>query len=78
VEPKCCQTLRQLGEQFSLNARLYAEAVVHLTRLKTMQPEEYSRLRETAHKAHERAERARVAFEEHLLAHKCMAIGDPA
>jgi hypothetical protein len=78
VEPKCCETLRQLGEHFSLSARLYAEAVVNLTRLKRTAPEEYTRLREAAHQAQDRAEQARAAFEEHLLEHKCMAMGGSA
>jgi hypothetical protein len=68
-----CEILQHLAVRFSVNARLYAEAVVHLTTIQRLEPEEYAQLREAAHKALDRAEQAGVAFEQHLAKHKCTA-----
>jgi hypothetical protein len=74
VEPNIyCDTFQLLAGRFSVNARLYAEAVVRLTTMQRMEPEEYARLREAAHQAQELAEQAGVAFEQHVAAHKCTA-----
>jgi hypothetical protein len=67
-----CETLRHLAENFSLSARLYAEAVVRMTLTLSTEAPEYPRFREAAHEAHERAEQARVAFEEHIATHRCV------
>jgi hypothetical protein len=68
-----CETFQLLAGRFSVNARLYAEAVVRLTTMQTMEPEEYARLLRAAHEAQEFAERAGLAFEQHVAAHKCTA-----
>jgi hypothetical protein len=67
-----CETLRLLAEEFSLSARLYAEAVVRMTLTLSTEAAEYPRFREAAHEAHERAEQKRVAFEEHIATHRCV------
>jgi hypothetical protein len=67
----CCDIRRKLAEQFSVNARLYSEAVVTLTRFQSITPAEYARLREAAEKAQERAEKASAEFEEHVEWHHC-------
>jgi hypothetical protein len=69
----CCEIFQLLAGRFSVNARLYAEAVVRLTTMQRMDPEEYAWLREAVHQALERAEQARIAFEQHVGTHKCTA-----
>jgi hypothetical protein len=68
-----CETLRHLAEEFSLSARLYAEAVARLTLTLGTGAEEYPQLRDAAHEAQERAEQARTAFEEHIASHQCIS-----
>jgi hypothetical protein len=67
----CCEERRRLAEQFAINARLYADAVVNLTRMQNMTAEEYVELRSAAEQAQWRTERARAAFEEHVDLHRC-------
>ena len=67
----CCDIRRKLAEQFSVNARLYSEAVVTLTRRQSITPAEYAKLCKAAEKAQERAEAASVQFEEHIERHRC-------
>jgi len=74
----CCDIRRKLAEQFSVHARLYSEAVVTLTRLKSLTQAEYAKLREAAEKAQERAELASVQFEEHVERHRCGLTDDRA
>jgi hypothetical protein len=59
-----------LADEFAIAARLYAEAVVKFT--KTVRSEaNFKELSKRAKKAQERAELARVAFEEHVFLHRC-------
>jgi hypothetical protein len=65
----CCRVRNELANQFAIAARLYAEAVVILTRLS---PErDLSKLREKTEEARRRCDDARVAFEEHVDSHSC-------
>ena len=71
-EPVCCETRRQLAEQFAITARLYNESVVVLTRSAgRMSPQEWDSLRKGAEQAQQRAEAAGLAFEEHVDWHRC-------
>jgi len=68
----CCEIRRQLAEQFAINARLFAEAVVILTRdPAVMVPGEYERLCAAAAQAQTRAESAGSRFREHIVSHGC-------
>jgi hypothetical protein len=69
----CCEIFQFLAERFSVNARLYAEAVVRLTTMQRMEPGEYALLRQAVHQALERAEKSRAAFEQHVASHECTA-----
>jgi hypothetical protein len=66
----CCELRRQLAEEFAIAARLYAEAVVLLTRHPTKSAQSYNRLLEATEKAHNRSEAAAMAFEEHVASHQ--------
>jgi len=66
----CCAVRRDLANEFAISARLYAEAVVILTRGVTSESN-FEKLRIAARRAQERAELARVAFEEHVAGHGC-------
>ena len=68
---RCCEVRRRLAEEYATAARVYAEAVVMLTRNQANSHIDYSRLREAAEKARERSEATRVAFEEHIDLHQC-------
>jgi hypothetical protein len=68
----CCESKRQLAEQFAAAARLYAESVALFTRSAvTQSSEQYNRLRRGAEEAQQRAEATGVAFEEHVDMHQC-------
>jgi hypothetical protein len=69
--PFCCSIHHQLAQEFATAARLYAEAVVLVTSLGAMPNPKYTRLRNDARAAQERAEIARVTFEEHVDSHPC-------
>jgi hypothetical protein len=69
VLQSCCRARSELANQFAIAARLYAEAVVMLTRLS--QERDFSRIRQSAAAAQRRCEDARVAFEEHIDSHHC-------
>ena len=71
---RCCEVRRKLAEEFATAARLYAEAVVALTRFQTKEGE-YDRCREAAEQAQVRTRQASAAFEEHEDSHRC-ASGD--
>jgi hypothetical protein len=62
---------QKLAVEFAVHARLYAEAVVNLTQIGSMTHEQYERLCNATEKAQVRAERASVAFEEHVKGHRC-------
>ena len=67
-----CETRRKLAEQFAINARLFAEAVVMLTRDPAkMVPGEYEQLRAAAEEAQGRSESIGREFREHVDAHGC-------
>jgi hypothetical protein len=66
----CCAIRRDLSNEFAICARLYAEAVVTLTSGVTS-GSNFEKLRVAARRAQERAEIARVAFEEHVAGHGC-------
>lgn len=66
----CCAVRRDLANAFAISARLYAEAVVILTSGLTS-GSNFENLRMAARRAQERAEEARVAFEEHVAGHGC-------
>lgn len=71
-EIRGCKVRRQLAEEFARAARLYAEAVVQLTRdPATMPGDGYQRLCATVDQAHERSEQADRAFQEHVASHGC-------
>jgi hypothetical protein len=59
-----------LAEQFSVTARLSAEAVVNLA-ISGVSQEEYFRLCKLTEDAQIRAKAACVAFEEHVNLHRC-------
>jgi hypothetical protein len=71
IRLSCCEVCYQLAEQFAINARLYSEAVVLLTRDPAMAGTEYEELREAAIQAQTRAEAAGIRFEEHVDTHRC-------
>jgi hypothetical protein len=58
----CCELQRQLAEKFATAARLYAEAVVVLTRHPTKSEPDYNRLLKATGKAQNRSEAAAVAW----------------
>jgi len=65
----CCSARKELANQFAIAARLYAEAVVMLTR--DSPDGNYDSLRQTAEEAQRRCEDAQAAFEEHVELHGC-------
>ena len=69
--PFDCSIRQQLAQEFATAARLYAEAVVLFTSLGTIPNDKYTRLRDAVREAQERAEIARVTFEEHVDSHRC-------
>ena len=71
MNSSCCDTQLRLAEAFATNARLYAEAVVNLTGIRDLSEERFDKLRTAVKAAQERAERARVAYEEYLDGHRC-------
>jgi hypothetical protein len=72
--PVCCTARQQLAPQFDIAARLYAEAVVLLTRdFPVVSPEKYNQLRNAAETARRDAEAMGIAFEEHVDSHRCPA-----
>jgi hypothetical protein len=67
-----CQLRRELAEKFAIAARLYAEAVVELTREPNTQSRQtYGELRANVEKAHRQSESASRAFGAHVEAHQC-------
>jgi hypothetical protein len=73
---RCCELRQKLADEFATAARLYAEAVVALTRFPTTPQAKYDRFREKAEQAQVRVEQASTAFEEHVDLHRCTdAIG---
>jgi len=70
-----CLARRELAEQFAISARLFAEAVVMLTRPPDIPHPKYEALRASALEAQHRAEAAAVAFEEHVDTHDCHPAG---
>jgi len=75
AEEFACQMRRELAEQFAISARLYAEAVVMLTRPSVAPRRGYEDLRAAAVDAQRRAEGAAAAFEEHVETHNCQSAG---
>ena len=77
--PIFCATRRQLADEFAIAARLYAEAVVLLTRESgTMARTEYARLREAVDEARQQADSMGMAFDEHVESHQCGALKQQA
>ena len=69
-----CQVRLHLADEFATAARLYSEAVVALTgNSVSMSRNNYDRLLQDAAKARERSEAARIAFQEHVDWHRCLA-----
>jgi hypothetical protein len=68
-----CETRRKLAEEFAIAARMYADTVALLTRGGTTPGEKYDQLRRAAEEARQRAETARILFEEHVDLHRCSA-----
>ena len=66
----CCTLRRELASEFATSARLYAEAVAILTSGLNYGLD-FENLRLAMRRAQERAEEARVAFEEHVARHAC-------
>jgi hypothetical protein len=64
----CCHLRRELANEWSISARLYAEAVVNLT---TGNGDGFEKLRLAAREAQARAEASCVLFEEHVASHGC-------
>ena len=63
-----------LADEFAIATRLYYEAVVGMTRNHVpMSRTDYVRLREAAEEAGRRVEAMRIAFEEHIDSHHCVA-----
>jgi hypothetical protein len=67
VKP-CCQLRQDLAGEYATAARLYAEAVAICTQ--SVDPSGFEQLRIKAREAQERAESARVMFEEHVAFHQ--------
>ena len=65
-----CREREELARRFSIAARLYAEAVVMLTR--DSPGHDYRSQSESTARARERCEVARLAFEQHLDSHHCI------
>jgi hypothetical protein len=65
-----CQVNRQLADEFSIAARLYAEAVVALARnYASLSPDEYGRLKKAVEEAQHRSEAMRIVFQENVESH---------
>src|SRR5262249_40957787 len=71
VTPGCCEIRRQLGEQFAIAARLYAESAAGLVRNERLSDTQYRRLCDITMQAQVRSEIARGAFHEHVDLHGC-------
>ena len=68
---ECCENIRHSAQEFARSARLYAEVVAELTcDSGSISTENYLRLRKAVLDAQHRAERAGIAFEEHLELHR--------
>ena len=70
IRRSCCEVRRQLAEAFAIAARVYAELAVKFV-VSGMSQEDHIRLCRRAEEARERAEAARVAYEEHVNWHRC-------
>jgi hypothetical protein len=68
IEDGICPKKRRLAEELAESARLYYDAVASLAQREAVEEQDPHA---TARDAHERANRARVAFEEHIDSHKC-------
>jgi len=66
----CCALRRDLATEFATSARLFAETVVILI-CDGHPGSNFENLRMAMRRAQERAEEARVAFEEHVARHAC-------
>jgi hypothetical protein len=64
----CCQLRQDLAVEYATSARLYAEAVADLAQ--AVDESRFEDLRIKARKAQERAECARIMFEEHVASHQ--------
>jgi hypothetical protein len=72
LPPDNCAVGRRLSEEFSLAARLYAEAVARLTGdLVTASGRDYQRLCDAVEQAQARSELAGRKFKEHVASHGC-------
>lgn len=68
----CCEIKRRMADEFALAAGLFAQAVVLFTSSDDrVSNDEYNRLGAASRAAQERAELARMAFEEHVNCHGC-------
>jgi len=72
-EPAYCAKRKHLAEAFSTSARLYAEAVVALTRssAQPLSERDYRILRRKVRQAHQQASNMMAMFEDHLAFHQC-------
>jgi hypothetical protein len=64
-----CSVRQKLASEFAISARQFAEAATLLAQSSSRL--DFERLSGAAQQAQERAERARVAFEEHVREHGC-------
>jgi hypothetical protein len=67
---KCCPKSRDLGEQFALAARLYAEAVVVLTRAVPAMAD-FEESCGAVEQARQECDEAGAAFRDHITTHGC-------
>jgi hypothetical protein len=68
---QCCHVRRNLAQEFSIAARLYAEAAVNAATLGTSK-ESHAHLCELAREAQDKSEAAFCAFEKHVDSHRCL------
>jgi hypothetical protein len=69
----CCTTRREVAEVLAIAARAYDESVVLLTSCssRSLSKETYEAMSRNVTKMYQRAEEARVRFEEHVASHEC-------
>jgi hypothetical protein len=72
---ECCETRRQLAEQFAIAARVYAEVAVAFGST-DLSRDDYIRLSGSALEAQARAHTAFAAFEKHVQLHGCCEAAD--
>ena len=69
-----CHSRDRLADEFAIATRRYYEAVLTITRNHVERSaNEYGQLRKAAEEARDRSEGMRIAFDEHIDSHRCVA-----